>query len=83
MLAGTIGAMAAAVALALTYAVSIEKHPPHVVRPQSSHESTTLPVRPDSYVGVYRSGAPASYAGVTRFTDQTGVKPRLVVYYSG
>ena len=61
----------------------IEEHPPHVVRPHSSHESTTLPVRPDSYVGVYRSGAPASYAGVTRFTAQTGIKPRLVVYYSG
>ena len=45
--------------------------------------STTLPVRPDSYVGVYQSGAPASYAGVTRFTATTGIKPRLVVYYSG
>ena len=43
----------------------------------------TLPVRPDSYVGVCRSGAPGSYAGVTRFTATTGVKPRLVVYYSG
>jgi hypothetical protein len=43
----------------------------------------TLPVRPDSYVGVYQSGAPDSYAGVARFTARTGVKPRLVVYYSG
>jgi len=43
----------------------------------------TLPVRPDSYVGVYQSEAPDSYAGVTRFTATTGVKPRLVVYYSG
>jgi hypothetical protein len=42
-----------------------------------------LPVRPASYVGVYKSGAPASYAGVTRFTAQTGITPRLVVYYSG
>ena len=54
-----------------------------MVRPHPSHQSTTLPVRPDSYVGVYQSGAPASYAGVTRFTATTGVKPRLVVYYSG
>ena len=47
------------------------------------HTEQTLPVKPDSYVGVYQSGAPASYAGVTRFTATTGVKPRLVVYYSG
>ena len=82
-LAGTIGALAAVIALALTYAVRLEKHRPHVVPPHSSHESTTLAVRPASYVGVYRSGAPASYAGVTRFSAQTGIKPRLVVYYSG
>jgi hypothetical protein len=54
-----------------------------VVPPHPSHQSMTLPIRPDSYVGVYQSGAPASYAGVTRFTATTGVKPRLVVYYSG
>jgi hypothetical protein len=54
-----------------------------VVPPHPSHQSMTLPVRPDSYVGVYQSGAPDSYAGVTRFTATTGVKPRLVVYYSG
>jgi hypothetical protein len=32
---------------------------------------------------VYHSGAPASYAGLTNFTAKTGIKPRLVVYYSG
>jgi hypothetical protein len=32
---------------------------------------------------VYHSGAPASYAGITNFTAKTGIKPRLVVYYSG
>ena len=82
-LAATIGAVAAVIVLALTYAVRIEEHRAHVVRPHSSHLSTTLPVKPDSYVGVYQSGAPASYAGVTRFTATTGIKPRLVVYYSG
>ena len=45
--------------------------------------NTTLPVKPDSYVGVYESGAPDSYAGVSRFAAKTGIKPRLVVYYSG
>ena len=32
---------------------------------------------------MYQSGAPDSYAGVTRFAAKTGIKPRLVVYYSG
>ena len=32
---------------------------------------------------MYQSGAPDSYTGVTKFTDKTGIKPRLVVYYSG
>ncbi len=78
-----IGAVAIVIVLALTYAVRIEEHRAHVARPHSSHMSTTLPVKPDSYVGVYQSGAPASYAGVTRFTARTRIKPKLVVYYSG
>ena len=81
-LAGTIGAVGAVIALALTFAVRIEEHRA-IVRPHSSHQSMTLPVKPDSYIGVYQSGAPDSYAGVTRFTAKTGIKPRLVVYYSG
>jgi hypothetical protein len=32
---------------------------------------------------VYESGVPDSYTGVARFTAKTGIKPRLVVYYSG
>jgi mannan endo-1,4-beta-mannosidase len=42
-----------------------------------------LPATPASYLGVYAVGAPASYAGVTAFTDATGTRPGLVVYYSG
>jgi hypothetical protein len=42
-----------------------------------------LSVRPESYIGVYQSEAPGSYAGITNFTTKTGIKPRLVVYYSG
>jgi mannan endo-1,4-beta-mannosidase len=71
------------IALTLTYAVRLEERRTHVTRPHSSRQSTTLSVKPDSYVGVYQSGAPASYAGVARFTATTGIKPRLVVYYSG
>jgi mannan endo-1,4-beta-mannosidase len=42
-----------------------------------------LPTTPMSYIGVYPDGVPDSYAGVTAFTAATGIKPRLVPYYSG
>ena len=38
---------------------------------------------PGSYLGVYQSGSPSSYAGVTAFRATTGVKPNLALYYSG
>ncbi len=38
---------------------------------------------PQSYLGVYVNGLPESYAGVTTFTATTGVRPGLVMYYSG
>ncbi len=41
------------------------------------------PAPPESYLGVYAAGVPDSYAGVTAFTAATGVKPDVVVYYSG
>ncbi len=43
----------------------------------------TLARRPAAYVGVYAPGVPHSYAGVTTFAADTGVKPSVVVYYSG
>jgi hypothetical protein len=52
-------------------------HPPHPAR------GTALSTAPGSYLGVYTSEGPASYAGVTAFTRATGVRPKLVVYYSG
>jgi mannan endo-1,4-beta-mannosidase len=42
-----------------------------------------LPTTPQSYLGVYVKGTPASYDGVTAFTNATGAKPDLVMYYSG
>ena len=42
-----------------------------------------LPATPGSYLGVYSPASPASYAGVTSFAMATGVRPKLVVYYSG
>lgn len=35
-----------------------------------------------AYVGVFAPPAPASYAGVRKFTAATGVRPGLVAYYS-
>lgn len=46
-------------------------------------KTTALPVNPDSYLGLYTPGAPASYSGMTSFTAATGVRPDLAVYYSG
>lgn len=42
-----------------------------------------LPVSTASYLGVYAHGVPASYAGVTAFTNAIGASPDVVMYYSG
>jgi mannan endo-1,4-beta-mannosidase len=42
-----------------------------------------LPATPGSYLGVYTNGAPASYGGVTAFTNATGARPDVLMYYSG
>ena len=42
-----------------------------------------LPPTPQSYLGVYADGVPASYDGVTSFSHDTGVSPDVVMYYSG
>jgi Glycosyl hydrolase family 26 len=52
--------------------------PTHPV-PQRHNTPTTS----GRYIGLYSDGAPYSYAGVTAFTAATGIKPRVVVYYSG
>jgi hypothetical protein len=44
---------------------------------------TPLPTAPQSYIGVYADGVPASYVGVTSFGRATGAMPDLVTYYSG
>jgi mannan endo-1,4-beta-mannosidase len=38
---------------------------------------------PRSYLGIYTAGLPESYTGVSAFTAATGVRPGLVMYYSG
>ena len=42
-----------------------------------------LPTTPQSYLGVYTNGTPASYNGVKAFTSATGARPDVVMYYSG
>src|SRR2546421_11884785 len=44
------------------------------------HSLTTIP---GSYIGLYPDGVLSSYAPVTAFTTATGVKPNVIVYYSG
>lgn len=76
----TISALAAIVLVFVTLSPGNTKqavHPPHRAR------HSGLPTTPGSYLGVYATGVPMSYAGVTAFTRSTGVRPRLVVYYSG
>ena len=52
-------------------------------QPQYMPRRAGLPTAPGSYLGVYAAGSPRSYAGVTAFSTATGIRPKLVVYYSG
>jgi mannan endo-1,4-beta-mannosidase len=45
--------------------------------------SAAGPLKPRTLLGVFASGAPESYAGVSAFTATTGVRPGVIVYYSG
>jgi len=48
----------------------------------SQQPLTPVPTPATPLVGVYEPGVPASWSGIGEFTDTTGVKPRIVVYYS-
>jgi mannan endo-1,4-beta-mannosidase len=43
---------------------------------------TPVPAPASPLVGVYEPGVPGSWSPVARFTSTTGVRPRIVVYYS-
>jgi hypothetical protein len=45
--------------------------------------AVTLPARPDSYLGAFVRGVPASYAPVQSLGAATGTRPNLALYYSG
>ena len=82
-LATAIGVVCAGVAIILTFAPHGAGRPPQAVNPAPRNGYWPLPAAPGSYIGLYPDGVPNSYAGVRAFTTATGIKPRVVVYYSG
>jgi mannan endo-1,4-beta-mannosidase len=56
---------------------------PRAERSSSQNRRDALPTSPSSYVGVYARGVPDSYTGVKAFTTAIGIKPSVLVYYSG
>lgn len=76
-----IAATGVAIAIVATFVVHSAWRPAQAAHPAPQRHG--LPTTPGSYIGFYSHEAPDSYAGVTAFTTATGVKPRVVVYYSG
>lgn len=77
----TIAVISIATAIAGTFVVSgIWRQAPN--KPPVPQRDD-LPITPDSYIGLYSHDAPDSFAGVHTFTTTTGVRPRVIVYYSG
>jgi Glycosyl hydrolase family 26 len=69
----TVAAAAAAALLAVTGCLT----------PLTSQQPLRpVPVPASPLVGVYEPGAPSSWTQITKFTNASGVKPRIVVYYS-
>ena len=58
---------------------------PAASRPANPAEppSAAAPAKPTAMLGVYTPSAPESYTGIRAFTAMTGVRPGVVVYYSG
>ena len=52
-------------------------------RPATGPLPVNLPTTPGSYLGVYASGSPASFSGVTSFKSNTDTHPDVLMYYSG
>jgi mannan endo-1,4-beta-mannosidase len=77
----TVIAVAVVIVLAAV-AVAVFRHKP-ANSSAAAPPPGTLPHTPETYLGVYASNVPLSYAGVTSFTTSTGVKPDVVMYYSG
>jgi hypothetical protein len=61
--------------------VSSMRHPAQAGHSVQHHRDSST--TSGSYIGLYAHGAPFSYAPVKEFTIATGVRPNVVVYYSG
>ena len=83
ILAATVTVLIMVLAVGASIVAYHKDHPKqaqHFV-PKRAHSG--LSTTPESYIGLYPDGAPHSYVGVKTFTTATGVKPTVVVYYSG
>jgi len=67
--------------VAVNQQVRLAERPAAAPRPRPW--DAALPTAPGAYTGLYPEGVPGSYAQVTAFARATGVRPRLVTYYSG
>jgi hypothetical protein len=77
-----LAAVFAVVLAAVAVAVAVSRWvPTGPDRPNAARAS--LGDRPDSYLGVYEAGAPASYQPVSEFAKAAGRNPDLAGYFSG
>jgi hypothetical protein len=83
--AAVVSVVAALSVAAATVALLRLAAPAPSARPASDgrHVVVTLPARPQSYLGAYVQGVPASYAPVKSLAEATGTVPNLALYYSG
>jgi mannan endo-1,4-beta-mannosidase len=81
-----IAIMGAAIIAAMVGIVVAGRHDESVAAkpaaPATPHP-VTLPATPGTYLGVYVAGVPGSYARVTEFQKISGVRPDVILYYSG
>lgn len=79
----TLAAAGAAVVIVVTFAGHIAEHSAHAGSPAVQDGRLALPIAPGSFIGAYPDGVPGSYSPVRAFTNATGVKPTVILYYSG
>jgi mannan endo-1,4-beta-mannosidase len=82
-LAAKIAAVCIAVAIIVTFVAYASGWPTQRAQATSQRGLHALPTTPGSYIGIYTHESPQSYAGVKAFTTASGIKPSVVVYYSG
>lgn len=79
---GRIVTIAAVILAAAAIAAGVIVHN-KAANPATGPLPVHLPTATSSYLGVFANDVPYSYGGVTAFTNATGAKPDVVMYYSG